>query len=196
MCGYVLGSVPTGLLVGRAFGVDVLEVGSGNIGMANVLRAAGKWPAVLTMLGDLLKGLLPVLIARALTDNAWVIAGAALAAVIGACWSVFLRFKGGKGVATGAGTTIGLAPLIGLGLFVFWWVVVLLSRYTSAGAISVMILTPLVFFVTGQPLPYVLYTVTGGMLILWRHRENVRALLAGTERRFGERVRKGRKRAR
>jgi len=196
MCGYVLGSVPTGLLVGRAFGVDVLEVGSGNIGMANVLRAAGKWPAVLTMLGDLLKGLLPVLIARSLTDNAWVIAGAALAAVIGACWSVFLRFKGGKGVATGAGTTIGLAPLIGLGLFVFWWVVVLLSRYTSAGAISVMILTPLVFFVTGQPLPYVLYTVTGGMLILWRHRENVRALLAGTERRFGERVRKGRKRAR
>jgi len=196
LCGYVLGSVPTGLLVGRAFGVDVLEVGSGNIGMANVLRAAGKWPAVLTMLGDLLKGLLPVLIARALTDNAWVIAGAALAAVIGACWSVFLRFKGGKGVATGAGTTIGLAPLIGLGLFVFWWVVVLLSRYTSAGAISVMILTPLVFFVTGQPLPYVLYTVAGGMLILWRHRENVRALLAGTERRFGERVRKGRKRAR
>ena len=196
LCGYVLGSVPTGLLVGRAFGVDVLEVGSGNIGMANVLRAAGKWPAVLTMLGDLLKGMLPVLIARALTDNAWIIAGAALAAVIGACWSVFLRFKGGKGVATGAGTTIGLAPLIGLGLFVFWWVVVLLSRYTSAGAISVMILTPLVFFVTGQPLPYVLYTVTGGMLILWRHRENVRALLAGTERRFGERVRKGRKRAR
>jgi glycerol-3-phosphate acyltransferase PlsY len=196
LCGYVLGSVPTGLLVGRAFGVDVLEVGSGNIGMANVLRAAGKWPAALTMLGDLLKGLLPVLIARALTDNAWVIAGAALAAVIGACWSVFLHFKGGKGVATGAGTTIGLAPLIGLGLFVFWWVVVLLSRYTSAGAISVMILTPLVFFFTGQPLPYVLYTVVGGALILWRHRENVRALLAGRERKFGERVRKGRKRAR
>jgi glycerol-3-phosphate acyltransferase PlsY len=196
LCGYVLGSVPTGLLVGRAFGVDVLEVGSGNIGMANVLRAAGKWPAALTMLGDLLKGLLPVLIARALTDNAWVIAGAALAAVIGACWSVFLHFKGGKGVATGAGTTIGLAPLIGLGLFVFWWVVVLLSRYTSAGAISVMILTPFVFFFTDQPLPYVLYTVVGGALILWRHRENVRALLAGRERKFGERVRKGRKRAR
>src|SRR5215211_4884653 len=82
------------------------------------------------MLGDLLKGLIPVLIARALTDNAWIIAVAALAAVIGACWSVFLNFKGGKGVATGAGTSIGLAPLIGLGLFVFWWVVVLLSRYT------------------------------------------------------------------
>src|SRR5919109_527171 len=113
LCGYILGSVPIGLLVGRAFGVDVLEVGSGNIGMANVLRAAGKWPP-------------------------------ALAAVVGACWSVFLRFKGGKGVATGAGTSIGLAPPIGLGLFVFWWVVVLLSRYTSAGAISVMILTPFV----------------------------------------------------
>src|SRR5829696_7341395 len=123
VCGYVLGSVPTGLLVGRAFGVDVLEVGSGNIGMANVLRAAGKWPAALTMLGDLLKGFVPVVLARAITDNRWIIAAVALAAVVGACWSVFLGFKGGKAVATGAGTSIGLALPVGLVLFALWWIV-------------------------------------------------------------------------
>jgi glycerol-3-phosphate acyltransferase PlsY len=193
LCGYILGSVPTGLLVGRAFGVDVLKVGSGNIGMANVLRAAGKWPAALTMLGDMLKGFVPVMLARALADTGWV-AAVAFAAVVGACWSVFLGFKGGKAVATGAGTTIGLAPPIGLVLFAFWWVVALTSRYTSLAAIVLMLVTPFAFLLTGQPLPYVLYTVVGGALVLWRHRENARALLAGTERKFGERVRKKRAR--
>ena len=133
--GYVLGSVPTGYLVGRALGVDVRKVGSGNIGTANVLRAAGKWAAVLTLAGDMLKGLVPVVVARLTVQNEWLIAAVAFAAVVGHCWPVFLRFKGGKAVATGAGTTIGLAPLIGLCLFAFWWAVVLLSRYTSLGAI-------------------------------------------------------------
>lgn len=186
LLGYALGSVPTGLLVGRAFGVDVRKVGSGNIGMANVLRAAGKWAAALTMIGDMLKGLIPVIIARNLTDNAWVLAAVALAAVIGHCWPVFLGFRGGKGVATGAGTSIGLAPLVGLSLFAFWWVVVLLSRYTSLGAIAVMVVSPFAFWLSGQPLPYVLYTVIGGALVLWRHRENARALLKGTERKIGQ----------
>jgi glycerol-3-phosphate acyltransferase PlsY len=186
--GYVLGSIPTGFLAGRAFGVDVRKVGSGNIGMANVLRAAGKWPAALTMLGDMLKGLLPVVIARNVTDNPWVLAIVALAAVVGHCWPVALRFRGGKGVATGAGTSIGLAPMVGLGLFVFWWIVVLLSRYTSLGAIAVMVVSPFAFWLSGQPLPYVLYAVIGGTLVLWRHRENARALMKGTERKVGERA--------
>ena len=194
LCGYLLGSVPTGLLVGRAFGVDVLKEGSGNIGMANVLRAAGKWPAALTMLGDMLKGLVPVALARAVTDNGWVIAAVALAAVAGACWSVFLRFKGGKAVATGAGTTIGLAPPVGLVLFALWWAVALTSRYTSLAAIVLMIVSPFAFWLTGQPLPYVVYTVVGGAVVIWRHRENARALLAGRERKFGERLRKKRAR--
>ena len=188
LLGYVLGSVPTGLLVGRAFGVDVRKVGSGNIGMANVLRAAGKWAAALTMIGDMLKGLIPVIIARNFTDDSWVLAAVALAAVIGHCWPVFLGFRGGKGVATGAGTSIGLAPLVGLSLFAFWWIVVLLSRYTSLGAIAVMVVSPFAFWLSGQPLPYVLYTVIGGALVLWRHRENARALMKGTERKIGERA--------
>ena len=186
--GYLLGAVPVGYLVGRAFGVDVRRVGSGNIGTANVLRAAGKWAAVVTLLGDMLKGFVPVVLARALVGGEWLHAAVALAAVAGHCWPVFLRFKGGKAVATGAGTSIGLAPVVGLGLFAFWWAVVLLSRYTSLGAIAVMIVSPFAFWLTGQPLPYVLYTVVGGALVLYRHRENARALLAGTERKVGQKA--------
>jgi glycerol-3-phosphate acyltransferase PlsY len=186
LCGYVLGSVPTGFLAGRARGVDVRREGSGNIGMANVLRTAGKWPAIVTMVGDMLKGFVPVFLARTVTENEWVVAATALAAVVGHCWPVFLRFTGGKAVATGAGTTIALAPVVGFGLFAFWWAVVLVSRYTSLGAISVMIVTPVVFLLTSQPVPYVLYTVIGGSLVLWRHRENALALAKGTERKIGQ----------
>lgn len=194
LLGYLLGSVPTGYLVGRAFGVDVRIVGSGNIGTANVLRAAGKWAAILTLVGDMLKGFAPVVVARVATDDLWVHAGVALAAVVGHCWPVFLKFKGGKAVATGAGTSIGLAPVVGLGLFAFWWAVVLVSRYTSLGAIAVMIVSPVVFLLTGQPLAYVVYTVFGGALVLWRHRENARALIGGTERKVGQRVEGGKER--
>ena len=188
LLGYALGAVPTGYLVGRAFGVDVREVGSGNIGTANVLRAAGKWPAALTLFGDMMKGLIPVVLATVLVRSEWLHAAVALAAVAGHCWPVFLRFKGGKAVATGAGTSIGLAPLVGLGLLAFWWAVVLASRYTSLGAIAVMLVSPFAFVLTGQPLPYVLYTVVGGALVLYRHRENARALIEGRERKVGEKA--------
>ena len=186
--GYLLGAVPIGYLVGRAFGVDVRRVGSGNIGTANVLRAAGKSAAILTLLGDMLKGFVPVLLATILVESEWVHAAVALAAISGHCWPVFLRFKGGKAVATGAGTSIGLAPVVGLGLFAFWWAVVLLSRYTSLGAIAVMLVSPFAFVLTGQPLPYVVYTVAGGIVVLYRHRENARALVKGTERKVGEKA--------
>ena len=188
LLGYLLGAVPVGYLVGRAFGVDVRRVGSGNIGTANVLRAAGKWAAILTLLGDMLKGFVPVVLARALVGSEWLHAAVALAAVAGHCWPVFLKFKGGKAVATGAGTSIGLAPVVGLGLFAVWWAVVPLRRYTSLGAIAVMLVSPFVFWLTGQPLPYVLYTVVGGALVLYRHRENARALLAGRERKVGQKA--------
>ena len=188
--GYILGSFPTGFLVGRAYGVDVRQVGSGNVGTANVLRATGKGAAIITMLGDMMKGFLPVFVARYLAENEWVVAAVAVSALVGHCWSIFLGFRGGKAVATGAGTSIALAPVVGLALFAFWWGVVLVSRYTSLGAISVMLVSPVVFFVTGQPAPYVLYTITGGALVLWKHRENARALVSGTERKVGQRVRK------
>jgi glycerol-3-phosphate acyltransferase PlsY len=188
LLGYLSGSIPTGVLVGRAYGVDVRRVGSGNTGMANVLRAAGKLPAVLTMAGDMLKGLVPVVVARLVTESEWVVAAAAFAAVVGACYSIFLRFRGGKAVATGAGTSIGLAPVLGLALFAVWWAVALLSRYTSLAAFVIMIVSPFAFWLTGQPLAFVVYTIAGGALVVWRHRENAKRLLAGTENRFGERA--------
>lgn len=188
LLGYLLGAVPTGLLVGKAVGVDIRKVGSGNIGTANVLRAAGKWAAGVTMFGDMLKGLLPVVLARLVVDDAWVISLVALASVAGHCWPVFLRFKGGKGVATGAGTILGLAPLLGLGLFGLWWIVALISRYTSLAAMVTMVAGPFVFLLFGQPLPYVIYTFVGAALVIWLHRGNVRALLNGTERKVGQKV--------
>ncbi|WP_205544187.1 glycerol-3-phosphate 1-O-acyltransferase PlsY [Rubrobacter indicoceani] len=192
LAGYLLGAIPSGIVVGRAYGVDVRSVGSGNIGTANVLRAAGKGAAALTMVGDMLKGLVPVLLARLLTDNEWLVAAVALAAVIGHCWPVFLGFKGGKGVATGAGTALGLAPLVGLLMFALWWAVALITKYTSLSALVVMLVSPLIFILFGQPWPYVLYAVLGGAAVIWRHRTNVRALMAGTERKVGEKKSSGR----
>ncbi len=188
LLGYILGSVPTGLLAGWSRGVDVRKVGSGNIGTANVLRSAGKLAAVLTLLGDMLKGMIPVALARVFTGNLWIPAAVALAAVVGHCWPIFLRFKGGKGVATGAGTSIALAPPVGLGMFALWWIVTFVFRYTSLAAIVVTVVTPIAFWLTGQPLPYVLYTIVGGILVLWRHRENARALIKGTERKVGQKA--------
>src|SRR4028118_718590 len=128
--GYLLGAVPVGYLVGRAFGVDVRRVGSGNIGTANVLRAAGeggrggaglgwraagRWPCVVPLVGARLRVFVPVVLARALVGSEWLHAAVALAAVVGHCWPVFLRVKGGKGLATGGGAAIGLAAVAGLG---------------------------------------------------------------------------------
>lgn len=186
LCGYIFGAIPTGILVGRAFGVDVRSVGSGNIGTANVMRAAGKKAAIFTMAGDMVKGIAPVVLARLVTDNEWIIASVALAAVIGHCWPVFLRFHGGKGVATGAGTSIALVPVIGILMFALWWAVAFFTRYTSLAAIVVMLASPLVFIFTGQPLPYVLYAILGGAAVIFRHRENAKALWNRTERKVGE----------
>ncbi|AHY47181.1 TIGR00023: acyl-phosphate glycerol 3-phosphate acyltransferase [Rubrobacter radiotolerans] len=192
LCGYLLGAIPSGVVVGRIYGVDVRSVGSGNIGTANVLRAAGKNAAALTMVGDMLKGVVPVLLARLLTENAWVVAAVALAAVVGHCWPVFLRFRGGKGVATGAGTALALAPLVGLLMFGLWWLVALATRYTSLAALVVMAVSPFLFLFLGYPTAYVLYAIVGGAVVVWRHRTNVRALLAGTERKVGEKKESGR----
>lgn len=186
--GYVLGSVPTGLLVARAYGADVRKVGSGNTGTANVLRSAGKTAALLTLVGDIIKGLAPVVIARLLVGDDWIVAGTALAVVVGHCWPVFLRFRGGKGVAPGAGTNVALAPLVGLGLFALWWVVAFAGRYTSLAAVVVTLATPLAFWLTGQPAAYMLYTVVGGAVVLWRHRENIKALIKGEERKVGQKA--------
>lgn len=185
LIGYLVGAIPTGYLVCRALGVDLRTVGSGNIGTANAYRASGKGAFVATLLGDLLKGLAPVVAARLLTDNDWIVAAVALAALVGHCWPVYLGFKGGKAVATAAGTSIGLAPPVGLVMFVVWWAVVLVSRYTSLAALVLAVIGPVLFVVTGQPVAYLVYAACACVLIVERHKGNVKALLNGSERKFG-----------
>lgn len=185
LIGYLAGAIPTGYLVCKAFGVDLRTVGSGNIGTANAYRAAGKWAFVATLLGDIVKGLAPVVGARLLTDNEWVVAAVAFAALLGHCWPVYLGFKGGKAVATAAGTSIGLAPPVGLLMFVVWWGVVLVSRYTSLAAVVLAVIGPVLFVVTGQPVAYLVYAAAACVLILERHKGNIKALMSGSERKFG-----------
>lgn len=187
LLGYLAGAIPTGYLVCRAFGVDLRSVGSGNIGTANAYRAAGRWAFVATLTGDVVKGLAPVVLARLATDNDWVVAAVAFAALVGHCWPVYLGFKGGKAVATAAGTAIGLAPWVGVLMFVIWWGVVLVSRYTSLAAVVLAVAGPVLFLLTGQPLAYLTYAVCACVLVLERHRGNIRALIDGSERKFGAR---------
>jgi acyl phosphate:glycerol-3-phosphate acyltransferase len=185
---YLLGAVPFGLLFSKLFSdVDVRTIGSGNIGATNVLRAAGKKAAVLTLLADALKGLIPVLLAKAIFHDEIAMALSGAAAVLGHNFPVYLKFKGGKGVATSYGVILGVAPWIGfLGLIV-WLLAAYLWRYSSLAALlSFACCLGLTFFAT-SPLskPYGLLSLFLFGMIYYRHRENIKRLLAGTEPKIG-----------
>jgi glycerol-3-phosphate acyltransferase PlsY len=189
---YLIGSIPFGLLVSRALArVDIRRHGSGNIGTANVLRIVGKRAAVLTLLGDLLKGFLPVLGALWLGVSELWVAGVGLAAVLGHNWPVYLRFAGGKGVATSFGALLAMTPLPALLGLLTWTAVVLIFRYTSLAAlIASVCIPPVILFFTGTG-PYLAFSILAALLIFVRHRDNIKRLWAGTEHRVGQRVRAG-----
>jgi len=187
---YLVGSIPFGLLVSRALArVDIRRHGSGNIGTANVLRIVGKWAAALTLLGDLLKGFLPVVAALSLGASELWVADVGLAAVLGHNWSVYLRFAGGKGVATSFGALLAMTPLPALLGLLTWTAVVLIFRYTSLAAlIASVCIPPVILFFTGAG-PYLAFSLLAALLIFVRHRDNIKRLWAGTEHRVGQRVR-------
>ena len=186
---YLVGAVPIGWLVARAFGVtDIRSHGSGNIGATNVLRTVGKLPAITTLLGDVGKGCLAVtLAARLAADDPSVTATAAVAAVAGNCWSVFLRFRGGKGVATGLGVLLTIVPLATLAALPVFLAVVLTTRFVSLGSLLSALCVPLGAWALGHPAAFVLAAVVIGAIIGGRHHENIGRLLAGTESRLGRR---------
>jgi glycerol-3-phosphate acyltransferase PlsY len=186
---YLIGAVPIGWLVARAFGVrDIRRHGSGNIGATNVLRTAGKLPAITTLLGDVGKGCLAVTLASRLgADDPGVIATAAVAAVAGNCWSVFLRFRGGKGVATGLGVLLTVVPLATLAALPVFLAVVLTTRFVSLGSLLCALCVPLGAWALGYPPAFVLGAVVISAIIAGRHHENIGRLLAGTESRVGRR---------
>lgn len=180
---YLLGSIPFGYLAGRMNGIDIRTVGSGNMGAANVFRNLGKKWGIGVMVADIGKGVAGVVIARALTDDPWpVLAGAAVMA--GAIFPVWLRFKGGKGVAAGAGVMIGLFPLVAAIIVPSWAVIVGISRITSlASILGAAAFTP-VAWLLGFSWEYLV--LAGGLsaLVLYRHRTNVARLLRGEEARI------------
>jgi len=190
---YLLGSIPFGYLIGKMKGIDVRQYGSGNIGTSNVARTVGKKAAMLTLLGDGLKGLIPVLLARALLGgNVWA-AAAGLAAVIGHNWPVFLKFKGGKGVTTTYGAFLGIAWLPALVTILIW---ILVSRTTRKASIAALISAPcapiLAYLATllipGAQLPVILFAVITFILIYIRHVDNIKRLIAGTELRLDQKI--------
>jgi glycerol-3-phosphate acyltransferase PlsY len=188
--GYGLGSIPTGLLIARwQKGVDIRQHGSGNIGMTNVLRAVGKGAAVLTLVGDLAKGLIPVLIAWVWLTSPWAIGLVALAAVVGHLYPLFAGFHGGKGVATTLGVFIPLLPGPLLIAFVVWAACVAFWRQVSLGSLVAAASLPMMALLWGSPAAYCLYALLAAALIWYRHGENIKRLLAGTEPTIGQRVR-------
>jgi acyl phosphate:glycerol-3-phosphate acyltransferase len=186
---YLIGAIPVGFLVARAAGgFDIRGKGSGNIGATNVLRTLGPVPAVLTLLGDVVKGYLAVRVAEVLgPEPAWGAAGALLA-VVGNCWPVFLRFRGGKGMATALGAFLALVPKAVLPSAALWIVVAAIFRYVSLASIAAVLALPVGTFMLGYPREALGAAVVASLVILWRHRENIRRLAGGKENRLGRRL--------
>jgi glycerol-3-phosphate acyltransferase PlsY len=186
---YLVAAIPFGYLLGRAGGIDVRRVGSGNIGATNVMRARGRWVGVLTLLLDAAKGAAGVLAARALfPPDHWVPLAAACVAVVAHCYPVYLGFRGGKGVATGAGAFLALSPLAALGSLALFGVVVGTSRLVSLASVAAAASFPLLaWLLDGRRLA--LGGLAVALVVLWRHRENLRRLAAGSEERLGSRAR-------
>ena len=184
LAAYLIGSIPTGVIVGRIRGFDPRTVGSGNIGMTNVARAGGISAALITFAGDLLKGAIPVLVARAGGFQPAAIAWVGLAAFIGAICSVFLRFRGGKGIAAALGIWLVVSPLAILFPLAVFAVVVAISRIVSLASMAAAIALPPTVAALGLPLHYLLLAILMTALVLFRFRENIQRLSRGEEPKF------------
>jgi len=183
---YLIASIPTGVVLSRLMGSeDIREKGSGNIGATNVYRVAGKLAGVLTLVGDTLKGFLPLLAYKSwLAPTPAQLGVASAVAIIGHCYPVYLRFKGGKGVATALGIFLVLSPQVVLGALIVFVLAVSITRYISLGSVLAAMSAPLLILMLSHPQPIFLSTLFIAMLVIWRHRANIRRLLDGTESRF------------
>jgi glycerol-3-phosphate acyltransferase PlsY len=180
--GYLLGSIPFGLVLTKMAGLgDVRNIGSGSIGATNVLRTGRKGLALATMLLDIGKGAVAVLIANIYGPDIAVLAAGG--AMLGHCFPVWLKFKGGKGVATAAGILLAIAPLVGLAAFGVWLVTVVTTRYSSLGALVAVIAAPILAYYLAN-LQIAELAAFMAVLITFRHHQNIRRLLNGTESRI------------
>ncbi|MCL5025831.1 MAG: glycerol-3-phosphate 1-O-acyltransferase PlsY [Chloroflexi bacterium] len=204
IAGYLLGAVPFGLLLGLARGIDVRQVGSGNTGATNVLRTLGWRAAAVVFLADLAKAAIPVVAARYLVGIPLVEVATGIAAVVGHNWSIYLRGRGGRGVSSAFGVILVTSPLVGLVSLVAFVVLVAATKYVSLGSIIGAVLgaalliahvvaeqlTPIgSVSVFGAPSPFhIAFALTVAPIIVFQHRDNIRRLLTGTERKLGQRV--------
>jgi len=192
LAAYLVGSIPTGFIIARMKGVDIRKVGSGNIGATNVFRCVGKFFGIVTFALDMLKGYLPVAVFPLLiqrgTDEVSITNLSLLfgcLAIIGHNWPVWLRFRGGKGVATGAGVLLGVAPLAVLIGVMAWLISFVLTRYVSlASIISAAVIAGSSWWLYRQNLLLAVILSLMCALAVWRHKANIRRLLHGTENRF------------
>ncbi len=185
---YLIGSLPFAVIVSRAFGLaDPRSFGSGNPGATNVLRSGNKLAALLTLLGDGAKGWLAVWAARALNVDAADVGWVALAVFCGHVFSVFLRFKGGKGVATAAGVMLGLNPWLGLSALAAWLAVAVTTRYSSLAAIVAALAAPAIGWFMLDARSQAIALAAIAVIVVWRHQSNIAKLLAGQESRIGAR---------
>ena len=188
LAAYVLGSIPFAIVSSRLFRIaDPREYGSGNPGATNVLRSGNKAAALLTLVGDCLKGWLAVWAAARLGFSPVEAALAGLAAFLGHVFSVFLRFNGGKGVATALGVLAGINGWVALAALLVWLVVAFVTRYSSVAALSAAAAAPLAGVVLLGPEPTVAVLALVAALLAWRHASNIRKLISGTESKIGAR---------
>jgi acyl phosphate:glycerol-3-phosphate acyltransferase len=184
VAGYLLGSVPTGYILGKLAGVDVRTVGSGNVGATNVARVVGKRLGLLTLFADVAKGLIPVIVARELEVSLVTVAAVGFTAFLGHLYPIFLKFRGGKGVATALGVFLGVAPLATLVFILVFAVIVASTRIVSLGSIATALASPSVLWVLGYSTIFIGMAVMIAAMITMRHRGNIQRLRAGTEPRF------------
>ena len=188
---YFLGSLPTGYLAGRARGIDIRKEGSGNIGATNVFRTVGAVPGLCVLVLDILKGIVPLMLTAWLLHSGWLAVDTqhehllmvvtACGALVGHNCSLFLHFKGGKGVATGLGLFAYLLPVGALTGFIVWVILVGITRYVSLGSIVGALCAAAMGFIWGYPLPYAIFGVVAALFVILKHKDNIGRLLNGTE---------------
>ena len=187
--GYLIGSIPFALLVARHGGADLRRIGSGNLGAANVLRAAGVRNGILVALLDISKGMASVVVAERLSGGAVApTAMAGLAAVVGHIYPVWLRFRGGKGVATACGVFSILTPAAAPPVLALFFCTVWITKYVSLGSVLAVLALPPIAYALGSPAPVLAAALGVATLIVFRHRSNLLRVRTGTERRLGARA--------
>lgn len=188
---YLIGSIPTGyIIVKLATGQDIRTIGSGSTGATNVKRVMGKKWFFITLLLDAFKGALPVVLAYFLcsnfTDIGLLPVLAAVAVILGHSKSIFLKFTGGKSVASGVGTILALNIWVGLIIAAIWGVITYTSKYVSLGSIIALAISPILMYLFKQPVAYIVYCAVGALYIIWLHRSNIQRLIKGEENKVRE----------